>query len=72
MPTANIRGLFRGQSYCCLNGGKIDLTVADGKFLGSIVKPGAAAAAVGDDGTVMTVADGCGMDRQRIKMPMPS
>ena len=41
------------------NGGKIDLTVADGKFLGSIVKPGAAAAAVGDDGTVnLTVADG--------------
>lgn len=40
------------------NGGKIDLTVADGKFLGSIVKPGAAAAAVGDDGTVnLTVAD---------------
>lgn len=41
------------------NGGKIDLTVADGKFLGSIVKPGAVAAAVGDDGTVnLTVADG--------------
>ena len=41
------------------NGGKIDLTVADGKFLGSIVKLGAAAAAVGDDGTVnLTVADG--------------
>lgn len=41
------------------NGGKIDLTVANGKFLGSIVKPGAAAAAVGDDGTVnLTVADG--------------
>ena len=41
------------------NGGKIDLTVADGNFLGSIVKPGAAAAAVGDDGTVnLTVADG--------------
>lgn len=41
------------------NGGKIDLTVADGKFLGSIVKPGAAAAAVGADGTVnLTVADG--------------
>ena len=41
------------------NGGKIDLTVADGKFLGSIVKPGAAVAAVGDDGTVnLTVADG--------------
>ena len=41
------------------NGGKIDLTVADGKFLGSIVKTGAAAAAVGDDGTVnLTVADG--------------
>lgn len=41
------------------NGGKIDLTVADGKFLGSIVKSGAAAAAVGDDGTVnLTVADG--------------
>ena len=41
------------------NGGKIDLTVADGKFLGSIVKPGAAAAAVGDDGTInLTVADG--------------
>lgn len=41
------------------NGGKIDLTVADGKFMGSIVKPGAAAAAVGDDGTVnLTVADG--------------
>lgn len=41
------------------NGGKIDLTVVDGKFLGSIVKPGAAAAAVGDDGTVnLTVADG--------------
>ena len=41
------------------NGGKIDLTVADGKFLGSIVKPGVAAAAVGDDGTVnLTVADG--------------
>ena len=41
------------------NGGKIDLTVADGKFLGSIVKPGAAAAAVGDDGTVnLTVTDG--------------
>ena len=41
------------------NGGKIDLTVADGKFLGSIVKPGAAAAAVGDDSTVKpTVADG--------------
>lgn len=41
------------------NGGKIDLTVADGKFLGSIVKPGAAAAAVGVDGTVnLTVADG--------------
>jgi vitamin B12 transporter len=41
------------------NGGKIDLTVADGKFLGSIVKPGAAAAAVGDDGTVnLTVAAG--------------
>ena len=41
------------------NGGKIDLIVADGKFLGSIVKPGAAAAAVGDDGTVnLTVADG--------------
>ena len=41
------------------NGGKIDLTVADGKFLGSIVKPGAAATAVGDDGTVnLTVADG--------------
>ena len=41
------------------NGGKIDLTVADGKFLGSIVKPGAAAAAVGDNGTVnLTVADG--------------
>ena len=41
------------------NGGKIDLTVADGKFLGSIVKPGAASAAVGDDGTVnLTVADG--------------
>lgn len=41
------------------NGGKIDLTVADDKFLGSIVKPGAAAAAVGDDGTVnLTVADG--------------
>ena len=41
------------------NGGKIDLTVADGKFLGSIVTPGAAAAAVGDDGTVnLTVADG--------------
>lgn len=41
------------------NGGKIDLTVADGKFLGSIVKLGAAAAAVGDDGTVnLTVTDG--------------
>lgn len=41
------------------NGGKIDLTVADGKFLGSIVKPGAVAAAVGDDGTVnLTLADG--------------
>lgn len=41
------------------NGGKIDLTVAGGKFLGSIVKPGAAAAAVGADGTVnLTVADG--------------
>lgn len=41
------------------NGGKIDLTVADGKFLGSIVKPGAVAAAVGADGTVnLTVADG--------------
>ena len=41
------------------NGGKIDLTVADGKFMGSIVKPGAAAAAVGDDGTVnLTVTDG--------------
>lgn len=41
------------------NGGKIDLTVADGKFLGSIVKPGVAAAAVGDDGTVnLTFADG--------------
>ena len=41
------------------NGGKIDLTVADGKFLGSIVKPGAAAVAVGDDGTVnLTLADG--------------
>lgn len=41
------------------NGGKIDLTVADGKFVGSIVKPGAVAAAVGDDGTVnLTVADG--------------
>lgn len=41
------------------NGGKIDLTVADGKFLGSIVKPGAAAAVVGADGTVnLTVADG--------------
>lgn len=41
------------------NGGKIDLTVANGKFLGSIVKPGAVAAAVGDDGTVnLTVADG--------------
>ena len=41
------------------NGGKIDLTVADGKFLGSIVKPGAAVVAVGDDGTVnLTVADG--------------
>ena len=41
------------------NGGKIDLTVADGKFLGSIVKPGVAVAAVGDDGTVnLTVADG--------------
>lgn len=41
------------------NGGKIDLTVADGKFLGSIVKPSVAAAAVGDDGTVnLTVADG--------------
>lgn len=41
------------------NGGKIDLTVADGKFMGSVVKPGAAVAAVGDDGTVnLTVADG--------------
>lgn len=39
------------------NGGKIDLTVAEGKFLGSIVKPGAAA--VGNDGTVnLTLADG--------------
>lgn len=39
------------------NGGKIDLTVAEGNFLGSIVKPGAAA--VGNDGTVnLTLADG--------------
>lgn len=41
------------------NGGKIDLTVAAGNFLGSIVKPGAAATAVGDNGKVnLTVADG--------------
>lgn len=40
--------------------GKIDLTVAGGKFVGSIVKTGnVAAAAVGDDGTVnLTLADG--------------
>lgn len=41
------------------NGGKIDLTVAAGNFLGSIVRPGAAATAVGDNGKVnLTVADG--------------
>ena len=59
MPTANIKRALLEGNLTVANGGKIDLTVADGKFLGSIVKPGAAAAAVGDDGTVnLTVADG--------------
>ena len=42
------------------DGGEIDLTVAGGKFVGSIVKTGdVAAAAVDDDGTVnLTLADG--------------